>query len=685
MWSFWRVFDTKQPDLEPLPDRTAPPEPVDSAELIGKTMPDGTTITKDNLDDWIEPQLPPQGVPDNDEDGTVWDWKVDGSDADKPVYLGEPEEDETDWPNLPQGDESGSLPGHPGLIPGDTPVEFEGKTRPELRFNPTNGRPAYPLLRPSIGARAPFSSNEHSGSPWLGDDGDTSSPGKVDPCAGRKDGMCPAGAPVRTFNLVSLQLPIKVTRKGKVDEGGRIYALARDKKKILPPSLGGTSEKAPEPLAIRGNIGDCIALTLTSEQRADEEQPHPMTTAHVHHVQFDPQASDGVGTGMQFGQAVKPYMDADVQLAADAGEGDTTLEVVNPAPSDDERLAKLRAGVAIAVGQGTESIEVHTIKTITPAGDRATIERVDPLKADHEADEWTGTEFVQSRWYPDVLLDNVFWHDHVDGIHNWGHGLVGQLVVEPKGSTYHDPKTGDEIASGTLVDIRTDNPLLPGKVDGSFREFAMFQIDENPGRRAGAVPPPGEDEDEVDRVDSTINLRAEPWQDRLGADPDPSLLFSSYRHGDPFTPLPKAYPDDPVVLRTIQVGPLVDTFRLDGLRFSNEVRNDKSKQVDTLLAGVSEKATVVIDGGAGGPQGTPGDYLYHNGVGRRFRQGAWGLLRVLGGKSDELQALPGRAERPTTAGSRRRPTAGARRCRPTRATRARTGRPSAPSTSPRST
>ena len=657
MWSFWRVYDTKQPDLAVMPDRAAPPTAVTSAGLIGKTMPDGSTISKDNVDDWIKPQLPAAGVPDNDEDGSVWDWKVDNADAGKPLYLGAPETTETNWPNLPQGDEHGSLPGHPGLLPVDEPVTFEGKTRPPLLFNPDNGRPAYPLLRTQVGSRAPFASNKHSGAPWLGDNvDDAPTPGKASPWAGRKDGLCPANAPVRQFNLVSLQMPIQITAKGKVDEGGRIFALAKDKKKILPPSLGGTGEKSPEPLAIRGNIGDCIAVTLTSEQRADTEQPHPMTTMHIHHVQFDPQASDGVGTGMQFGQAVKPYMDADVQLAADAAEGDTTLQVVNPEPADAERLAKLRNGVAIAVGQGTEGIEVHSIKSIERNGSTATIELVDPLKADHPKDEWTGTEFVQSRWYPDVLLDNVFWHDHVDGIHNWGHGLVGQFIVEPKNSTYHDPKTGEQIASGTQADIRTDNPLLPGKVDGSFREFAMFQIDDNPGRTPGAVPPPGEDT--VDGVDSTINLRAEPWGDRLGADSDASLLFSSYRHGDPFTPLPKAYPNDPVVLRTMQIGPLMDTFRLDGMRFSSEVRNDKSKQIDTILAGVSEKSTIVIDGGAGGPQGTPGDYLYHNGVGRRFRQGAWGLMRVLGNRSDDLQALPGRTapssdwENPTPNGGR---------------------------------
>ena len=69
-------------------------------------------------------------------------------------------------------------------------------------------------------------------------------PGRVDPWAGRKDGLCPSGAPMRKFNLVSLQLPIQTTAKGQVDEGGRIFALAKDKKKILPPSLGGTGEKS---------------------------------------------------------------------------------------------------------------------------------------------------------------------------------------------------------------------------------------------------------------------------------------------------------------------------------------------------------------------------------------------------------------------------------------------------------
>src|SRR5690349_6185418 len=116
MWSFWRVFDTLQPDLKPLPDRAPPPEAVTSEGLIGKTMPDGTTLTAQNLDEWIKPQLPPQGVPIDGQDSTVWNYATQGN-----LYLGEPE-DKGPWPDLLDDHDSQWVPGHPGLMAGDTPV-----------------------------------------------------------------------------------------------------------------------------------------------------------------------------------------------------------------------------------------------------------------------------------------------------------------------------------------------------------------------------------------------------------------------------------------------------------------------------------------------------------------------------------------------------------------------------------
>jgi hypothetical protein len=149
-------------------------------------------------------------------------------------------------------------------------------------------------------------------------------------------------------------------------------------------------------------------------------------------------------------------------------------------------------------------------------------------------------------------------------------------------------------------------------------------------------------------TDSTFNVRAAPFSDRGG---DASQRLTSSGHGDPRTPLLQAYAGDPVVFRLLNVSPNVSTFRVAGQRFFVENRcmngqadartcsNDPStwrfnvsSRVDTVHLGPSERFTLMLDGGAGGSLHQPGDYLYMNGVDRRFRQGAWGILRVLGEK-----------------------------------------------------
>jgi FtsP/CotA-like multicopper oxidase with cupredoxin domain len=617
MWSFWRVYDTLQPDLVPLPDRTAPYAAVDSAGLIGLTF-NGTTITAANLDDWIRAQLPPQGVQRNDQDASVWNWTIDKSNPSAPVYLGEPE-DRSSYPDLPNID-----PNHPGslitdLAPGQI-VSTPTGDRPKIMFDPRNGRPAWPLMRPHIGKRPPFSPNGHSGAPWLGEniDAANSAGAAVDPFADRADALCPADAPLRRFNVVAITLPIRNTRT-LTDPTGMIYTLAHDKADVY----AGT--KPAQPLAIRSNIGDCDAVTLTSEETdATQASGFAKVNMHIHHVQFDPQASDGVITGMSYEQSVRPYKAEDPTLTAPVVKGATALSL-----SSVTKFLHTCAGggtcdnVWIGIGLGTDSIEVRQVASVDTSSSTVTLTA--PLSYPHAVGDAAGTEFTQYRWYPDVMLDNIFWHDHVDGIHNWGHGLVGQLIIEPKGSTYWDPKYGTEVDSGTIVDIHTSNPLVNGVVTGSFRELALWTIDENPN------------------TDATLNLKAEPWADRLAKNPDPSLLFSSYTHGDPITPLPLAYPGDPLVIRTINVGPTVDGLHIDGHRFTLENRyqnggKSEASQADTLHYGISEKDTLVLD--AGGPLHRAGDYLYENSIGRKFRDGAWGLIRVLPGLSSDLLPLP---------------------------------------------
>jgi hypothetical protein len=479
----------------------------------------------------------------------------------------------------------------------------------------------------------------------------TTPDGVPDPWAGRKDGICPSTSNstdqdpsrphIRRYNIVGMDVNTPVTRTQR-EPDGKIFALARnvDAIKADPSKV--------EPLAIRANIGDCVAVTLVNDQTdAKTFSGFSKINMHIHHVQFDTQASDGVISGMSFEQAIRPYKAEDVQLTADAGAGSRTLHVSDPDPnptSQTPRRGKLRPGVWIAVGEGTDKIEIHRIEAVEPDG---TITLATPLEHDHGTDEWTGTEFVQSRWYPDVQLDNIFWHDHVDGIHTWGQGLVGQLIIEPRGSTYHDPGTGAEVDSGTYVDIHTNNPLATGLVNGAFRELALWTIDDAPGG-----------------IDSTLNLRAEPFSGRLKNGAPESQVFSSWRHGDPVTPLPRAYVGDPFVIRTINTGPSLDGLHVDGHRFFFENRylgadgKVKSTPTDTLHYGVSERYTAILDGGAGGKTQSPGDYLYENSVARRTRQGAWGIIRVLPKQAGDLKPLPG-TNVPTGSFSPGRQTGGA--------------------------
>ncbi len=623
MWSVWRVFNVLQPDLAPLRDRLAPPTAVESTGLLGRTYAQtaangtSTSVTLDTpakLDDWIRRQLPPEGVPSSAQDASVWDWKVAGTPA-APVYLGNPA-DPTVFPDSPWG-----IPGKPNLLAIDTGHPLvEG--RPRLLFDPVSGRPAYPMLRPQIGTRPPFSGNGHTGAPYLSANADSPATGSADPTSGRKDGLCPAGRPLRTYNVVAIEKSYARTGKGVIDPEGKVFVLAPDKADVL------AGRKPVTPLAIRANQGDCVGITLTNEMTdAGAFDGWSKTGMHIHHVQFDVQGSDGVTAGFAYEHSVRPYKVEDPQLTAAAAAGDTVISVA----AVDKFLGADANGNPrrpwIMVGLGTATPEIRQVVFVDATAKTLTLSA--PLGAAHPAGEYAGTEFIQYRWYPDVLLDNIFWHDHVDGIHGWGHGLVGQLIVEPKGSQWLDPTTNLPVQSGTFVNIVPgpgSPPLAPGEVEGAYRELVLWAIHDN-------------DESNF----STLNLRANPFTERPSV-PD---RFSSYTYGDPVTPLARLYPNEPLVVRTINVSPTVDTLHFQGMRFAKEFRFDQATGTptvglyDTIHHGVSEKYTMIINGKPAEEKLRPGDYMYFDGDQQRFAQGAWGIVRVLGARAADLPPLPG--------------------------------------------
>lgn len=593
MWGFWRVFDTLQPDLAVIPGRAEPPQAVNSIGLIGRTVEgkelqpaDAVTDTgtQRELESWVENQLPPQGTRFHNDDATVWDWvKIDT--AEGPLYKGEPEDTHV-WANF-----SSDTPG----------------VRPDILFNPNNGRYAWPLLRPHLGKRPPFSPNGHSGAPWLGEVG----------TAERPDGICPDGYVLadsrrknRIYPISSINVPIPIT-DSVTDPLGLIFVLNENKDEVInTPSLR-------EPLTIRSNAGDCVKAIFTNEVPDIEfNRFFSKGNLHSHFVQFDP-ASDGANAGFAFDAAVRPHATEGRVLEAVASAGDTVINVTH--------TNELRPGIWIGIGLGEgmcgdeACTEIRRIESMT--GITLTLDR--PLDHDHAIGESVGVEFAQYLWYSDVDSGTVFWHDHVN-FHGWDHGLFAAHIIEPAGSTWHDPVTGEEIRSGSIADIHAPGYASVGYGHyGSFREFVMFLHSNNP------------------HAFGTINMRAEPLGPRRSSGDD-YLAFSSVKHGDPVTPLPRAYVGDPFVIRMIGVVQQTGSVRFPGNRFHLERYASDSAMIDAVPVGISERFDFILDGGAGGPLQRAGDYLYYSGFGEHFDAGAWGILRVHDTLQPTLQPLPGR-------------------------------------------
>lgn len=613
MWAFWRVFDTLQPNLAKLPDRAAPPVAVPSTGLVGITVEGKTLVpraalvnpaTQRALEDFIEAQLPPPGVPIDTQDATVWNWVKNGA-AQGPLYLGEPETFAV-WAN------------YRSPTPGQRPI---------ILFNPVNGRYTWPLFRPHLLQRPPFPGNGHTGAPWLGEIG----------TAARPDGLCPnqqvAPDPLRTtriYPISTIATPIQVTRK-QVAKDGLLFVLNEDKAAVL------AGQKPKEPLVIRSNVGDCVDLLFTNEVPDDKvgsnedivKQDVSKMNVHTHFVQFDPQGSDGVISGMSYEQSLRPHATENRTLQAATGPGVTTITVSN--------VNRLRPGIWIGVGLGqgmcappgggpqVACTEIRRISVIN--GTTLTLDQ--PLLLPHAAGQSVGVEFKRYLWYSDVDSGTVFWHDHVV-VDGWARGAFGSHIIEPRGSTWHDPVTGAQVRSGTIVDIHVPPGGSVGAGEtGSFRELFAAITDRNKTQ------------------EGFVNLRAEPFGDRAGG---PARVFSSVTNGDPFTPLPRAYVGDPFVIRSLGVIENIGGLRIAGARFRDERFNPGGAFSDTSFVGISEKEDLVLDGGAGGVARRPGDYLYYSAMGRHFVSGAWGLLRVHDTAQATLKPLPDRPLPPSGAG-----------------------------------
>jgi hypothetical protein len=424
---------------------------------------------------------------------------------------------------------------------------------------------------------------------------------------------CAAGVPTRTYNISMIKTKIPYNKAGDNDPNGVMY--------VLNNQLDATGKPRPavslKPLFIRANEGDCLNITLTNRM---------------------PQA----GTILEPGDPINPVENI-------AGTGQST--------------------VAIRGADGA----VHHVVPSWPAGNRASIHPSGLVKYFETSSSgsavgynWDTTlapgQTQTYKYYVDsknIGVANLA--DYGNLRTNRHHGAWGGLVVEPKGATYLNPKDLTAVPVGEQAVIKYVDST---GVTRSYREFVVdiqdglnlydtngVQIpDSVRGDGPGALPDP-EDMGEVG-----VNYRTEPFSNRLRTGGDVADVFSSQVHGDPATPVFRAYPNDPTMVRVLNSSdlPRVHTWGIFGHNWRYE-QNDPQSNVINGQGGVNTGRAFNegICAGSNTPlfdtsmtptclqDGRAGDYLYGD---RNFMHmlqgGIWGLLRVHGAPQLDLKTLP---------------------------------------------
>lgn len=404
----------------------------------------------------------------------------------------------------------------------------------------------------------------------------------VPPSANSPGNPCKVGAPTKKFNVVAMEADLKYNKQGDHDPYGLIYALAEDEQAIR------SGAKKPEPLVLRANEGDCIEVRLTNKLTKSWLDKHP-----------------NAGTD---GDAMSPM----------------------------ENEAGTPAGLRV-------SLNPQLVKYDVRGSDGTTV--------GYNGDQTVGPgESRLYRWYADDVspgeLGTINLTDFGDVRGHRHHGLYAGLTIEPKGATYHHPRTGKRINSGVSADIRVPGP------NNDFREFTPFFSDGlNLRDKNGnlidtsdphaAPEPPGVAHDHIDQGEKGFGYSSAPFRHRLPqeaglateANPmngsDMANVYNSKVHGDPDTSVFRAYAGDAVRMRVLQGADKQRqrSFELLGHGWHTSP-HDSSTPVIGSQGGFSVSRALNAHISSAG-SGNVGDYRYSDGMYRHHLSGgSWGIMRA---------------------------------------------------------
>lgn len=426
---------------------------------------------------------------------------------------------------------------------------------------------------------------------------------------------CPTGAPTKAYNISLIKTKITYNKAGDNDPNGVMY--------VLNNQLDATGKPKPgvelKPLFIRANEGDCLNIVLTNRLPA-------------------------TGTVLEPGDPINPVENI-------AGTGLST--------------------VAVRGADGT----VRNVVPSWPVGNRASIHASGLVRYYETSSSGSAVGY---NWDTTLAPGRTYTYKYYVDTKNIGvanladygnlrtnrhHGAWGGLVVEPKGASYLNPKDLTALPSGEQAVVKYVDST------GAVRSYREFVVDVQDGlnlydRNGVQVPDsvrgdaPGGLPDNEDMGEVGVNYRNEPFDNRLGAAGDVADVFSSPVHGDPATPVFRAYPNDPTMVRVLNSSdlPRVHTWGIFGHNWRYEL-NDSNTNIINGQGGVNTGRAFNegICAGSNTPlfatsmtptcpqDGRAGDYLYGD---RNFMHmlqgGIWGLIRVHGASQPDLKPLPAR-------------------------------------------
>jgi hypothetical protein len=393
---------------------------------------------------------------------------------------------------------------------------------------------------------------------------------------------CPAGAPVKAYDVVAMSAAVTYNEHGDSDPEGLLYVLAEDEQAVR------TGTTKPEPLVLRANAGDCVKISLRNAlpvsygdhvNGTDGDVPlllepssgTPMGTRvslHPQLLRHDVRLSDGAAVGFNpdstagIGQTVRYEWYADTELGA--------TNLTDHGDVRGHRHHGLFAGLVI-----------------------------EPRYATYH-DPATGAE-VRSGPVADVRVP--------------GRDDFRELTL-----LYQDGMDLRDSSGGAIAD-RAD-PVPDAVPDG-------------PADGAPDVVPDAPGGDGEDAGEKGVNYTNAPLHRRLGAPPgadataassrDWADVFSSAAHGDPRTPMLRTHPGDPLRVRVLHGGAKSRQlgFALQGASWHQEPYDERSEVVG-VQGGIGPGKAVNVHTRLS----SVGDHLWSSPTSGSLPQGIWGLVRV---------------------------------------------------------